>query len=250
MTEPNSGPGPPRGARAEGIIQIVIMLAIGGAAGAASFTHVYRVALTHGQPAWIAWCDAIVLELTSVASGLELRRRKRIGKNPVFPAAMLTIGVTLSLAAQVVEAEPSIIGWIAAALPAVGFLAMVKIAMGRADPGHLPHVPALAEPVAAPPTTVQAAPGTVPDRPATEADQTDQARTGPTGTGHGPHITALVPAARTAATHLAAQGIPLSRNSLSARLRAEGHQLSNATALALVHILRTEPASPQPAGET
>ncbi|HCT77015.1 MAG TPA: DUF2637 domain-containing protein, partial [Micromonosporaceae bacterium] len=52
-----------------------------------------------GQPGWLAWADAIVLELTSVASGLELRRRKRIGKSPAFPAAMLTVSVTLSLAA-------------------------------------------------------------------------------------------------------------------------------------------------------
>jgi hypothetical protein len=40
----------------------------------------------------------------------------------------------LSLAAQVVEAEPSVIGWIAAALPAAGFLAMVKIALGHSIP--------------------------------------------------------------------------------------------------------------------
>ena len=43
------------------------------------------------------------------------------------------MAVTLSLSAQVVEAEPSIIGWLAAALPALGFLAMVKMALGRAD---------------------------------------------------------------------------------------------------------------------
>lgn len=33
----------------EGVVQIVIMLAIGGAAGAASFTHVHDVAAEHGQ---------------------------------------------------------------------------------------------------------------------------------------------------------------------------------------------------------
>jgi len=31
------------------------MLAIGGAAGAASFTHVRNLAAAHGQPGWLAW---------------------------------------------------------------------------------------------------------------------------------------------------------------------------------------------------
>ena len=69
--------GPRRTDRAEGAVQVLIMLAIGGAAGAASFTHVHNVAAAHGQPGWLAWADAIVLELMSIASGLELRRRKR-----------------------------------------------------------------------------------------------------------------------------------------------------------------------------
>ncbi|GGN99286.1 hypothetical protein GCM10010112_92970 [Actinoplanes lobatus] len=108
------------------------MLAIGAAAAAASFTHVHDVAAAHGQPGWLAWADAVVLELMSVAGGLELRRRKRVAARLWFPAVVLVVAVVLSLGAQVVEAEPSIIGWIAAALPAVGFLAMVKIALGRA----------------------------------------------------------------------------------------------------------------------
>jgi hypothetical protein len=42
-------------------VQIVIMLAIGAAAGAASFTHVHNLAAAHGQAGWLAWADAIVL---------------------------------------------------------------------------------------------------------------------------------------------------------------------------------------------
>jgi len=123
-----------RSARTEGALQIAIMLAIGGAAGAASFTHVHNVAASHGQGGWLAWADAIVLELMSIASGLEMRRRKRHHKSVRFPAVVLTCSVALSLGAQVVEAERSIIGWIAAALPAFGFLVMVKIALGHAGP--------------------------------------------------------------------------------------------------------------------
>jgi hypothetical protein len=119
------------------------MLTIGGAAGAASFTHVHNVAAAHGQPGWLAWADAIVLELMSIASGLELRRRKRTQVSTRFPAAVLGFAVTLSLAAQVVEAEPSLIGWIAAAVPALGFLVMVKVALGYTGtaPSTKPPVP-------------------------------------------------------------------------------------------------------------
>ncbi|MET8351960.1 MULTISPECIES: DUF2637 domain-containing protein [Micromonospora] len=90
-------------------------------AGVASFTHVHAVAAAHGQPGWLAWADAIVLELTSIAAGLKLRRNRCLRKNVAIPATMLVAAVLLSLAAQVVEAEASLIGWIAAALPALGF---------------------------------------------------------------------------------------------------------------------------------
>ncbi|MET8909181.1 DUF2637 domain-containing protein [Micromonospora sp. NPDC004551] len=153
------------------------MLLIGGAAGAASFRHVHDVAAAHGQPGWLAWADAVVLELASIAAGLELRRNRRWGKSVAFPATVLTVAVFLSLAAQVVEAEASVIGWVAAALPALGFLTMVKIALGRADPappGHTARptpgepgprrivdvaVPDTGEPVPGPPPRRSAGPG-------------------------------------------------------------------------------------------
>jgi hypothetical protein len=240
------------------------MLLIGGAAGAASFTHVHDVAAGHGQPGWLAWADAVVLELTSIAAGLELRRNRRLGKSVAFPAAVLVVAVLLSLAAQVVEAEASVIGWIAAALPALGFLAMVKIALGRADPAppHSTVRPVQAEP--GPPLTVDASvPDTGPPVPVAAAavrDRTtavpavaDQSpavpdrRTNKASTDDGgPEVAALVPAARTAARTLAAEGTSLSRKALAWKLRADGHQLSNATASALVRVLRAESTPPAP----
>ncbi|WP_435819464.1 DUF2637 domain-containing protein [Micromonospora tulbaghiae] len=240
------------------------MLLIGGAAGAASFTHVHDVAAGHGQPGWLAWADAVVLELMSIAAGLELRRKRRLGKSVVFPAAVLVVAVSLSLAAQVVEAEASVIGWVAAALPALGFLAMVKIALGRADPtptrttgqpvhteagrprivhasvpGTGPPVPvtatAVRDSVAAVPAVADQPPA-VPNRPDHEASTNES----------GPEVAALVPAARTAARTLTAEGTPLSRKALARQLRADGHQLSNATASALVRVLRAETTPPAP----
>ncbi|MFI6265308.1 DUF2637 domain-containing protein [Micromonospora sp. NPDC051006] len=253
----------------ENRVQVLIMLLIGGAAGAASFRHVHDVAAAHGQPGWLAWADAVVLELTSIAAGLELRRNRRLGKSVAFPATLLTVAVFLSLSAQVVKAEASVIGWIAAALPALGFLAMVKIALGRADPAPPARTartasgPALAtdaavrdgnEMVPGPSASVQASAAAVQDgatavpasadrRPAIPDWRAGEAPAGDSG----PELAALVPAARTARA-LAVQGTPLSRTALAHQLRADGHQLSNATASALVRVLRAETTPPhQPA---
>ncbi|WP_433351212.1 DUF2637 domain-containing protein [Micromonospora sp. CA-111912] len=107
------------------------MLTIGGAAGAASFRHVHDVSAAHGQGGWLAWANAVTLELMSIAAGLEVRRRTRTGKSKAFPVTVLVVAVFLSLGAQVIEAEPSVVGWLAAALPAAGFLMMAKIALAR-----------------------------------------------------------------------------------------------------------------------
>ncbi|WP_208869748.1 DUF2637 domain-containing protein [Micromonospora cremea] len=282
------------------------MLLIGGAAGAASFRHVHDVAAAHGQPGWLAWADAVVLELTSIAAGLELRRHRRLGTSVAFPAIVLTVAVFLSLAAQVVEAEASAIGWIAAALPALGFLTMVKIALGRADPAPSERtgrptrvapgppliearVPDTREPVPAPPLPVPTNTGpvrdctapvvpdpvvpdpvvpdpvvpdpvvpdpvvpdpvvpdpVVPDPVVPDPVVPDRRVEGTPVRDRGPGITALVPAARSAARTLDARGTPLSRKALAGQLRADGHQLSNATASTLVRVLRGESTSPAP----
>ena len=117
--------------RTEATVQVLILLAIGGCAAAASFTHVHNVAAAHGQPGWLAWADAVVLELMSIATGLEIRRRHRTGQPAGFVVGVLIAAVALSLSAQVVEAEASLIGWLAAALPALGFLACVKLVLTR-----------------------------------------------------------------------------------------------------------------------
>ena len=91
--------------RTEATVQVLILLAIGGCAAAASFTHVHNVAAAHGQPGWLAWADAVVLELMSIATGLEIRRRHRTGQPAGFVVGVLVAAVALSLSAQVVEAE-------------------------------------------------------------------------------------------------------------------------------------------------
>lgn len=219
-----------RGEKAEGIIQTIIMLTIGVAAGAASFRHVHDVAAAHGQTGWLAWFDAVTLELASIAAGLDLRRRKRAGKPVGFPAVVLACAVVLSLAAQVVQAEPSVIGWIAAALPALMFLAMVKMALGRAD--------AIPDP---------AKPGTVAQHPGQAQDDAGATRTDQNRPRSSVDLSTLLPAAREAAHTLTAQGAALNRASLAGQLRKDGHALSTATATELVRLLRNDKQHDRPA---
>jgi hypothetical protein len=139
------------GERLENVVQIVIMLAIGAMAGAASFTHVHDVTVAHGQPDWIGWANAVVVELMSVALGLELRRRARTDRPTGFVIGALLFFVLTSLAAQVVDAERSIIGWLAAALPAVGFLVLAKVVLSRTAAKTAPAPASLEQPADATP---------------------------------------------------------------------------------------------------
>lgn len=250
----------------ENTIQIVIMLAIGAAAAAASFTHVHDVAAAHGQAGWLAWADAVVLELMSVASGLEMRRRKRIGSSVKSPAIVLVIAVTLSLGAQVVEAEPSPIGWIAAAIPALGFLVMVKVALAQTAPSHAgalsPRSAVMMEghpdlKVHAFKTTAGNPPmvTTASQQQATPNPSATSSPTVPTGSSKEPSegskgtrvdppadpvVMALAPVARTAAARLDDQGRRLSRHALADALREEGYGISNARASALLKTVKSE----------
>ena len=104
MTTPQPG-------RAESIVQVIIVLVIGGMAGAASFTHVHDWTM-HNVPAgtsgWFGWANAIISELTPTAAGLEIRRRKRTHRPIAYPATVLIAAAALSLTAQVAQATPSL----------------------------------------------------------------------------------------------------------------------------------------------
>ena len=212
----------------ERVAQIVIMLIIGTAAGAGSFSHVHDVAAAHGQAGWLAWSDAVVLELMSIAAGLELRHRKRVHAPVALPAAVMATAVAVSLGAQVVDAERSPIGWIAAAIPALGFLTMVKIAL--AQPGTTPpHTPASQPPSASPPPTpADAGPPCETRLPTPRAPNID------------PVVENLLPAARAAVADLDLHGRRLSRHALAQTLRTRGHAVSNARTSALLAILKAE----------
>ncbi|MFY1654045.1 DUF2637 domain-containing protein [Solwaraspora sp. WMMB762] len=126
--------------RAETVLRLVILLAIGSMAGAAAFTHVHDLSVAHGQPHWIGWANAVAVELMAIYLGLEIRARRRAGRPVGFVAVLLVGFALLSLAAQVAEAEPSVWGWIVAAVPSLAFLALVKVVLSSAP--AVPAVPA------------------------------------------------------------------------------------------------------------
>lgn len=123
-----------RSERIETRLQLVALLIVGGMAGAASFTHVHDWTMHNSPadtPAWFGWANAVVSELTPLAAGLEIRRRRRVGRPIGYPLALLIAAGTLSLSAQVAMAKPGISGWLLAAVPALAFLALTKLVLGR-----------------------------------------------------------------------------------------------------------------------
>ena len=112
-------------------VQVGLMLAVGSAAAAYSWSHVLDLATLHGQVGWRAWVVALVTESAAVSGGLEVRRRRRAGEPARWALAALGAAVVLQVAAQVAMAEASAWGVVLAVVPAVVFLLLVKIALSR-----------------------------------------------------------------------------------------------------------------------
>lgn len=143
----------------ESLARLVILLAIGGMAGAAAFTHVHDLTVAHGQPDWIGWANAVAVELMAIYLGLEIRARRRAGRPVGLVGTLLAGFALLSLAAQVAEAEPSVWGWIVAAVPSLAFLALVKVVLSSTplavETKEEPTVVAEPEPVTPQPIPVR-----------------------------------------------------------------------------------------------
>lgn len=217
-----------RTGRVETIAQALILLLIAGMAGAASFTHVHDWTMHNaprGTGTWFGWANAVISELTPAAAGIEIRRRKRHHQPVGYPMSVLIAAAVLSLAAQVAEARPTIAGWLSSAVPALAFLALTKLILGRpaAQTGEPPCAttvskpPVLAKTMTAPATvttgTNLSAGGTGPTTSAPPAD-------GPTPTpAAAPAAATLTPEALTSL-----QPVPSGQLLISARMTAFAHQ--------------------------
>jgi hypothetical protein len=113
------------------VIRIGVAVILGGIGAAAGFTHTHDWAVSHGQTGWLAWATAVVIEGMAVVAGFEIHHDRAAGRSYALPATVLVFGVLVQMTAQVAEAEPSPAGWLVAAMPALGFLAVVKLLMRR-----------------------------------------------------------------------------------------------------------------------
>ncbi|MEU0532978.1 DUF2637 domain-containing protein [Amycolatopsis tolypomycina] len=124
-------------------IQIAAAAVLGSIGAAAGFTHTHDWAVHHGQLGWIAWADAVVIEGMVLVAGFEIKRDREAGRarKLSFPVVVFVAGFLVQMAAQVALAEPTAPGWLAAAMPALGFLAVVKLLLRRAPAPATPPEP-------------------------------------------------------------------------------------------------------------
>ncbi|MFI9556136.1 DUF2637 domain-containing protein [Nonomuraea endophytica] len=191
----------------------VLVLAL--IAGAGSFTHIRQTATEHGQTGWMAWAVAVCIDLTCVMAARERQRDRKNGRErrgPItWPTFVLVGGISLSLAANLAQANPTPWGWITAATPAGAFLTAVSMLERRAT--VRPAVPAQ--------NLVSEENGTA------ATPENDQNEAGTAGA-------LLDYARRIADEHEAKHGKPITRDSLRARLG-----VSSQLASALLRTLRT-----------
>jgi hypothetical protein len=121
--------------RFEGIVQVLILIAVAGMAGAGSFTHVHDWTMSNvptGTGSWLGWANAVITELVPAAAGIEIRRRKRQHRPVTYPMAILVTDAVISVGVQLSDAKHTFVGSLAFALPALAFLALTKLVLSRA----------------------------------------------------------------------------------------------------------------------
>ncbi|MEV6971084.1 hypothetical protein AB0M47_38885 [Hamadaea sp. NPDC051192] len=257
----------------ETFVLVVILLTVGGFAGAASFTHVHDWTMTNsptGTGSWFGWANAVVSELVPIAALLVMRRRRRIGQPVGYPASLLVGALVLSVTAQLAVARPTAFGGIVSVVPALAFAALAKLILGktsvpaesttvvvgdRPNPTHAP-VEIVPDRPATPSSPVQPVPAGAGPSPATSptVTQDDVITNVPglaTGSQDRPRTVPPLPsstvetARRVAADHQARTGRPITRDELRTALR-----VSNSLAGELLAAVRqSQPVDDAPADD-
>lgn len=99
-------------------------------AGTVSYLHMHLLVELHGQPGWVAALTSLSVDGMIVAASTTLLADSRSGcKGGALPWALLGAGSVASLAANVVVAEPSLIGRVIAAWPSFALIASYEMLM-------------------------------------------------------------------------------------------------------------------------
>lgn len=116
----------------------VPVMALAGIAFGASYGHIVELCGEHGPHGWKQYATAGVVDLLCIIGAEERQRDKRIGrprtgKWPSWSAVVLVVGITLTLFANIATAEPGLLGYFVAALPAGALLLAVSVLERRAS---------------------------------------------------------------------------------------------------------------------
>jgi hypothetical protein len=144
--------------RFEGYVQVLILIAVAGMAGAGSFTHVHNWTMSSvpaRTPSWFGWANAVITELVPAAAGIEIRRRKRQHRPVTYPMTILITDAVISIAVQLSDAEHTLGGSLAFALPALAFLALTKLVLSRSGHNPVKEDPECAQPAPDPDAQTQ-----------------------------------------------------------------------------------------------
>ena len=148
---------------------------LAGLAAAGSFTHIRELAVRSGQHGWMADAIAVCIDLMCVMAVRERKRDQRLGRRcgrVTWPTVVLTMGICLTIAANLASAQPTPWGWIVAATPAGTFLIAVSMLERRVSlPNRLD--------LTSPPDQLSVDSRTVDIRPAGHADRPDPVRSPP-----------------------------------------------------------------------
>ena len=210
--------------RTEGLVQVLILIAVASMAGAASFTHVHDWTMRNvppGTSSWLGWANAVITELVPAAAGIETRRRKRQHRPVTYPMTILIADAAISVAVQLSDAIHTLAGGVAFALPVLAFLALTKLLLSRTRTPIDKETPECAQPAPNPDAQTQV-PASLPAE--NSALATATTFTSPTplplaGSASSPGVSAL-----TAAPSSALQPVPPSQLLISARMAAFSHQ--------------------------
>jgi hypothetical protein len=169
-----------------------------------------------GTGSWFGWANAVISDLTPTAAGIEIRRRKRHHQPVAYPMTVLIAAAILSLAAQVAEARPTLAGWISSAVPALAFLALTKLVLGRTmitPNGELPCATVTTPNATSAPTAENTTPTPTAAPAATTPMPDDFRDLRPVPSGQ-----LLISARMTAFNHQQATGQPITAGELADRL--------------------------------
>ncbi|MEV2238800.1 DUF2637 domain-containing protein [Micromonospora sp. NPDC049891] len=101
-------------------------------AGAASYTHVYEVAVTAGEHPYVAAALPLAVDGPVVVGTLAILADRREGRRPRFAARLaIAFGVVATLACNIGSAEPTLTARLVAAVAPLAFLISVEVLVRR-----------------------------------------------------------------------------------------------------------------------